>query len=485
MLNFLNSERRLQRPLFYRFLALPALFGIVSLFPMFLFLTSCSDDSTSPEDVDPRALTGGGLTVFDGSSQAYGQVASNIVNEDYHLEGDLLYETGRQSDSSTHFGGLGPTYNNFSCEHCHMQNGRTAPTLWTHNGSGPSYSVFLAAISNLDGSAVEGVGGIIHDQAIVGYEPEARVHVDWSFESHSFADGEAYELATPQYSFTDWYMDNPPAEEDLLVSVRIPLRHIGLGLMMAVDEQTILDLATAQESDPDISGRPNWVTDRNGDRVVGRIDHKAQNADLTVEVSWMSDVGVTNNLYPDEPYADQDPTASPEILAHGPEISDEDMDKVDYYLHTIGVPARRLLDDPEALRGEEVFNQAKCNVCHTPQMHTTTEPVYTIGGTRVTEVEDQEIHPYTDFLLHDMGLELADGKPDAEATGSEWRTAPLWGVGLQSVVDGHSYFMHDGRARSLMEAIMWHYGEGNVSREYVLNASSEDRAALIRFLESL
>jgi CxxC motif-containing protein (DUF1111 family) len=199
----------------------------------------------------------------------------------------------------------------------------------------------------------------------------------------------------------------------------------------------------------------------------------------------MSDMGVTNNRFPDEPYADQDPNAPDDIINHGPDISDEDLDAVDYYLHTIGVPARRDLDDPKVQRGEVLFTEAKCNVCHTPSMRTSTQMLYTIGGTEVPEVVDQEFQPYTDLLLHDMGSELADDLPNGDAIGSEWRTAPLMGIGLQSRVNGHSYFMHDGRARNILEAIMWHYGEGEFSRSYVKNLPKEDREALVRFVESL
>ncbi|PID80004.1 thiol oxidoreductase [bacterium DOLZORAL124_64_63] len=446
-------------------------------------LSGCSDDDPAqPEPEDTAAALGGDLTVYDGTSQAYGYPAANVVDLDLHLDGDLVYETGRQSDPNMIFGGLGPTYNNFSCNHCHMNNGRTMPTLWSHGGTGPGYSVFLAIVGTPEGDPLPGYGGILHDQAIFGYQPEARVSVQYDISTHSFADGETYELATPSYTITDWHTGSAP---DYEMSMLIPLRHIGLGLMMAVEEQTILDLAAAQESDPDISGRPNYVTNRHGETVVGRIDHKAQSADLTVEVSFMSDTGTTNSMFPHEPYADQDPNAGDDILVHGPEISDEDMNAVDYYLHTIGIPARRHMDDPQIQRGEQIFEEAKCSVCHTPTMHTTTDMVYTIGGTEVSEVVDQEIHPYTDFLLHDMGEELASGLGAGDASPSEWRTAPLWGVGLQEVVDGHSYFLHDGRARNFMEAVMWHYGEGEFSRQYMLNASKEDRDALIAFLKSL
>jgi CxxC motif-containing protein (DUF1111 family) len=447
--------------------------------------TGCNDETINkPDDNNPKILSAGDMTVFLESSLAFKEPAPNISNLNLHLDGDQIYETGRVSYGSL-YPGLGPVYNNFSCNGCHQSNGRTTPTLWTSGGSGPGYSVFLMFLNKANGEPIPGYGGVLHDQNIFGATPEGRVSVTYTYEQGTFADGDTYELAKPVYSVTDWITGSEPS--DMLTSFRIPLRHIGLGLMLAVPDATIIDIASKQvsESGGFITGKPNYVTDRNGMLRIGHIDHKAESIDLTVEISFNSDIGATNNMFPVETYADQNPNVPDSILHHSADISDEDMNAVDYYLHTLGVPARRNVNDLTVLKGEQLFKSAGCVTCHRTDIRTTTEMVKTIGGTNVPEVVNQLIHPYTDFLLHDMGPDLADGRPVGNASGSEWRTTPLWGIGLQYLVNGHSYFMHDGRARDFTEAIMWHGGESSASREYFRNLSRDERNAVIKFLQSL
>ena len=154
------------------------------------------------------------------------------------------------------------------------------------------------------------------------------------------------------------------------------------------------------------------------------------------------------------------------------------LDLVTFYSENLAVPARRDVGDPQVLRGKELFHGIGCVGCHTPKYVTS----------RKAENKAhrfQLIWPYSDFLLHDMGEGLADGQQVGIATGSEWRTPPLWGIGLTETVSGHTFFLHDGRARNLEEAILWHGGEGQVSRDAYAGLEAEDRAALIRFLESL
>ena len=161
------------------------------------------------------------------------------------------------------------------------------------------------------------------------------------------------------------------------------------------------------------------------------------------------------------------------------------MEYVEFYLHALGVPARRYVNNAEVKKGEENFYKAKCDLCHMPTLHTRADAPLLLNGTRLPWLCNQVIHPYSDYLLHDMGPELDDHLSAGLATGAEWRTTPLWGIGLQEVVNGHTEFLHDGRARNLKEAIMWHGGEGAVSRELFKRMSKEDRDALILFIESL
>ena len=185
-------------------------------------------------------------------------------------------------------------------------------------------------------------------------------------------------------------------------------------------------------------------------------------------------MGVTSSMFSAESCEGDRPECAP----HAPEVSDEAVVAVARYMQTLGVPARRNLNDAQATQGEVIFYQAGCAACHTPTVTTGT-----LAG--VPSVTNQVIHPYTDLLLHDMGNDLADNRPDFEANGKEWRTPPLWGIGLVQTVNGHSNFLHDGRARSLLEAVLWHGGEAKGSRDAVLNLSASARAALVKFLESL
>ena len=252
----------------------------------------------------------------------------------------------------------------------------------------------------------------------------------------------------------------------------------GRGLLEAVDESEILALADPGDADGDgISGRPNHVFDvRAGRTVLGRFGWKANNPTLLQQMAaaYREDIGVTTPYFPRESTAGQ-PQA--DGLADDPELSQEILDDAVFYVVTLAVPARRDLDDPVALKGEKLFADAGCAACHVPTLHT--------GPHEVAALSNQVIHPYTDLLLHDMGEELADHRPDYEADGREWRTPPLWGIGLTATVNGVPAYLHDGRAATLMEAVMFHGGEAEQAREAVREMSAEERRALIAFLNSL
>lgn len=464
---------------------------------MAVLVSGCDDRSLAPSSavsmqpatsvvaatVDPLELSAGTMTIFDRSSEAYSLPSPITSQPTLFNRGELQYATNRTPGDHA-FGGLGPVYNNYSCNACHLNGGRTIPSLWTNAGSGRGGSSFLIFMSTPSGQPVPGYGAVLHDQAIPGARFEGRVGVTYTLTTGRFDDGDAYQLARPNYSFRDWYTPQAPT---FVFSPRIPLRHVGLGLMLAVPDETILQLAAKQaaKTDDDITGRPQWLVSASGDRRVGHIDHKAESNDLTVAISYQSDLGVTNTIFPNEVYAEQKPAVPDNVLHHGAEVTLEDMNALDYYLHTTGVPARRNVREVSVQRGERLFETAQCVICHVRTMRTSTKTPRTMRGTLVPEVANQEIHPFTDFLLHDMGPALADGRPSGVASGTEWRTTPLWGIGLQATVSGHTAFMHDGRARSLMEAILWHDGEAAESVRRVKAMTRADRSALIKFLESL
>ena len=287
-----------------------------------------------------------------------------------------------------------------------------------------------------NGAFFRDYGRVLHDQAIYGVEPEGKLHVDWRYETFEFPDGETYELAAPTYTITEWYADSI-APEDLFCTVRIPLRHVGMGQMMAIDTREIEALA-ARSNYPEygISGRCNYITEK-GVTGVGLSGNKAQHLDLTVELGFSSDMGVTNSRYPEEICEGQAQVSQGSLMGLSYDqldISAEDMEDVDLYMQALGVPARRDVDDPQVQLGEQMFYQAKCHLCHTPTLHTRTRGSTLLMGTHLPWLGAQTIHPYSDFLLHDMGSEimgigLNDNYVSGLARGNEWRTTPLWGIG--------------------------------------------------------
>ena len=204
-------------------------------------------------------------------------------------------------------------------------------------------------------------------------------------------------------------------------------------------------------------------------------------------------MGVTNSRYPEEICEGQAQINQGSMMGLSYDqldISAEDMEDVDLYMQALGVPARRDVDDPQVQLGEQMFYEAKCHLCHTVTLHTKTRGSTLLMGTHLSWLGQQTIHPYSDFLLHDMGSEimgvgLNDNYVSGLARGNEWRTTPLWGIGLQEIVNGHTYFLHDGRARNFVEAIMWHGGEGEASKNLFKNMTKTERDALVRFLQSL
>lgn len=513
-----------------------------------LAVTACSDDEgivvTDIKVPDGYALSADISTIFLNSSTAY-DVEANWVAGKYMSRfnsGNKLYDNAIPSGTDPEAGGLGPVYAGFSCRSCHMTTGRTKPAIWANYdeskcdadgfctvSGGTGFTAGLIYITRKNGSFFPDYGRVLHDQCIQGtyvgkdgktYEmkPEGKLQVKWHKQQYAFADGETYELAYPEYRISEWYTDgtknygdaSAPAvkPEDLIISVRQPLRHVGMGLMMALDPVEIEALA-AKSNYPEygISGRCNYITEK-GVRGVGLSGNKAQHLDLTVELGFSSDMGATNSRFPEEIcegqmqqyYGSQMGLAYSNRL----DVTTEAMEDVDLYMQCLGVPARRLgsatamvaygdrmVTERELVKiGEQNFYKAKCHLCHVTTLHTKKAGSTLLNGTHIPWLGGLTIHPYSDYLLHDMGSEimgvgLNDNYCSGLARGNEWRTTPLWGIGLQQKVDGHTCFLHDGRARNYVEAIMWHGGEGEASKNIFKKMQKKDRDALIKFLESL
>jgi CxxC motif-containing protein (DUF1111 family) len=306
------------------------------------------------------------------------------------------------------------------------------------------------------------------------FSPDVYAAVSYAESVGTFTDGTQFSLRVPTYTLTGGYS---PLPAGVLVSPRVAPVVFGLGLLEAVPEEDLRALADMQARKREVTGRPNYVWDEVQHRtVVGRFGWKANAPNLVQQTAgaYNGDMGVTSALFPAESCEGYYPGCE----AHEPEVSEETVGNVAFYTRTLGVPARRDMDEKTNEKGEKLFYKSGCVNCHVSTLHTGVHP-------EVPEVSLQTIHPYTDLLLHDMGPGLADGRSDFQATGSEWRTPPLWGIGLVETVNGHTNFLHDGRARTLLEAVLWHGGEAEGAREQVLRMSGRERDALLAFLRSL
>jgi CxxC motif-containing protein (DUF1111 family) len=358
-------------------------------------------------------------------------------------------------------GKLGPKFANRSCVSCHVNNGRALPPAI---GS-PMLQSVVKVGSDASGTPHPTLGSVLQPQAIGG-SPEAGVTItSYTTTSGQYGDGTAYSLRKPNYTFTG----TTPS----FYSVRLAPQLVGMGLLEAVSETTILSMADPADADHDgISGRVQTVVDpQTAQQRIGRLNYKAGKARVSHQVAGAlnNDMGVTTSIFP---ILDGDTTGGT------PELSDSDLANLVTYIQVLGVSARRDLTNSQALLGEQLFTTANCTKCHVPTL--TTSSFHPMA-----ELRNQTIHPFTDLLLHDMGSGLADNMGEGVASGSEWRTAPLWSIGLTAGISGGESYLHDGRARSLEEAILWHDGEALQSREAFRTMSASDRAALITFLKSL
>lgn len=385
--------------------------------------------------------------------------------------------------------GLGPLFNTNGCQNCHIKDGRGhLPAEGDDNAVSVLLRISVAPRTPEQWQRVYRDGGIpdphygtqIQDFAVPGLEPEARLDIRYETRVVTLADGTSVRLRKPVVRLNQ--LAYGPLHPDLQMSLRLAPPMIGLGLLEAIPEAVLQSFADEQDRDGDgISGRVNRVWNvESAATAVGRFGWKAEQPSLKQQnaAAFAGDLGVTSGLFL---RTDCTPaqTACKGIPTGGvPEASDNVLDLVTFYSRNLAVPARRNADAPLVQRGGQLFAAAGCESCHRTGIVTAELPAQ-------PEQSLQTIHPYTDLLLHDMGEELSDGRPVFRADAREWRTAPLWGIGLTATVSGAEHYLHDGRAHSLLEAILWHGGEAEHSREQVRNMSAADRDALIAFLQSL
>ena len=445
-------------------------------FLLLIILQGCEENSTPIVEEENDILSGGAATTNLVGSLAFSQPAPNLSKEnlDKHLLGDALFEAAFVKAPAIINPGLGPLFNNSSCVNCHIADGRGRPPL---AGEQLETMLFRISIPGSDAhngpNPVPGFGRQLQVRSILNYDPEGSVTISYETINGTYPDGTPYSLIKPNYIITG------RVGSGILYSPRVAPFVFGVGLLEAINENDILAIADETDSNQDgISGKPNYVWNVQAQNFeIGRFGWKANTPNLIQQLAaaYVNDMGITSPYFPTENCVDG---TQCDTTNDDPEIDQQTLDLVEVYLQTLAVPSRRNYSDPDVKRGKELFKQVGCNSCHTTQFTTGTHQL-------IPELSNQKIHPYTDLLLHDMGDELADGRPDFNANGNEWRTPPLWGIGLVSIVNGHTNFMHDGRARNLDEAILWHSGEGKNSREKFMNLSKSDRSALIKFLNSL
>lgn len=445
--------------------------------------------------------TAGEATVFATGRNAFSFPAANLSDEErtrFAIGNSFFRRNWVEAPASTKArDGLGPHFIARSCGGCHVQDGRGAPPD-VRKGIAQQPVALLMRLS-LPGTpdAKSGVvpeptyGDQFNNAAVQGVKAEGRVTLRWQAVPVRFADGTQLTLQKPIYGFAD--LAHGPMASNVMVSPRIAPQLIGVGLLEAIPEAEILRNAADQAAlagpvAGPIKGQPNRVWDALAQApMLGRFGWKANAATVAHQTAaaFVGDIGITSSLFPNEGCTptQNDCLAAPRGSQAGqPEIDDKTLADVVFYQSTLAPPARRNVADARVQRGQKLFEQAQCAACHRPSYTTGVGPLPTLTSRALS---GQRIWPYTDLLLHDMGAALADGRPDFAANGQQWKTPPLWGIGLIRDVNGHQRLLHDGRARGVLEAVLWHGGEAEASKRQVLKMSRAEREAMVKFLESL
>ena len=440
--------------------------------------------------------TAGSATVWATGRNAFSFPLANLTDEErarFAIGNSFFRRNWVEAPASTTArDGLGPHFIARSCGGCHVQDGRGAPPDFSKGLSEQPVALLMRlsipGVGDHGGIVPEPVyGDQLNNNAIQGVRPEAQVQIRYTRIHGRFADGQRYELLQPSYRFTQ--LAYGPMDKHVRVSPRIAPQLIGVGLLEAIPEAEILGNQRQQAALPgSIKGVPNRVWDAPSAAMqIGRYGWKANVATIAHQTAgaFLGDIGITSSYNPKEACTAQqaDCLAAPRGgKAGAPEIDDETLGHVVFYQATLAPPARRQYNDPQVVRGEKLFHDAQCAVCHRPSYTTGQPPFPRLSSPAVV---NQEIWPYTDLLLHDMGPGLADGRPDFGANGRQWKTPALWGIGQIQSVNGHERLLHDGRARGVMEAILWHDGEARDSMVRVTHMPAADRQALVAFIESL
>jgi CxxC motif-containing protein (DUF1111 family) len=465
---------------------------VALLLALSLSLVACDKTPQFTQAEPGEALSAGSTTVRKADQNAFSLPSANLSPSrrlDFSVGNSFFRNPWVTSPATTTArDGLGPLFNTNACQNCHIKDGRGHPPAADAQSAAsmlvrlsiPAGSEHAEIIQRLGVLAEPTYGAQLQDMANPGTAPEGKVRVSYSTQLVNFADGQQVELRKPNLEISQLgYGDLHP---DTLFSARIAPPMIGLGLLEAIPEAAILANADPEDSNGDgISGRANQVWDREQQRsVLGRFGWKAGQPTLNQQnaEAFANDMGLTSTLVTHDNCTTAQTDCRNAPHRGEPEVSDHILASVLFYTRNLGVPARRGADTPPVLAGKNLFYQAGCQGCHTPQFTTAADAAE-------PELANQTTRPYSDLLLHDMGDGLADNRPEFLASGREWRTPPLWGIGLTETVNGHTQFLHDGRARNLLEAILWHGGEAEAAKQQVMTFNADERAALLAFLNSL
>ena len=404
------------------------------------------------------------------------------IDLERHREGNGIFIQNFVPPSAPFFAGLGPVYGAESCTGCHVNAGRGRPIISGEiTGSAILLHISRPGIGPFGGpDSVPGFGVVLQPKVIINRQREGDIRASFRRIDGSYGDGESYELRQPTYTVQQTYIPWPAGT---LLSARIAAPLIGLGLLENIPDAVILENEDPSDANGDgISGRANRVRNTlTNSETIGRFGWKAGVASVHERIAFDFNqaMGVTSSLgiYSRESCGGQ-PQAQGATL-DDPEVQgNETLRPAAIFLKTTAVPGRRNMNADNVRRGQKLFNDGSCAVCHKPQMRTG-------SADDIVLLHDQTFYPYTDLLLHDMGDGLADNFPEFKADGKEWRTAPLWGIGLTLTINQNTFYLHDGRARTLEEAIIWHGGEAEQSKQFFVKLPKSDRDALIAFLRSL
>lgn len=427
--------------------------------------------------------------------------ATNLNTEattDFHAGKALAHQPWVKAPSSTTArDGLGPLYNARTCLACHINGGRgllpvdnkTRLTQGIVRLSIPGENRELGVVPEPNyGDQLQSQSvALSHQLGLSEYLkndvlPEANVFIEWREQVFVYHEGNEVMLRKPELRFENLgYGDFHP---ETLMSLRnAPALH-GVGLLEQIPVTELHQNVKSQRNSNHISGRINMVWNPEKKALqTGILGWKANKPNVKVQTAaaFQADVGITNELFSEQPCEAQQTKCLSQ--AHGMdesgvELNNKLLDLVSHFTRNIGVPVARNQSSTAIVSGKKLFKDAQCTVCHRPSYTTQ-------HSERFPALSNQVIWPYTDLLLHDMGEELADNRPDFLATGREWRTPPLWGIGLSQQVNGSSLLLHDGRARTVEEAILWHGGEAEQSKRFFINLEPQERMNLIKFVESL